>query len=500
MTADPPVKKLLILAANPNGTSPRRLDQEVREIEAGLQRAKKRDLFELEQRWAVQPRDVQRALLDVRPQIVHFAGQGEGSQGLVFEGEQDQAIVVDDAALAGLFELFSADIDCVVLNGCYSQMQADAIAQHIPYVVGTAATESTAKDPQKKAKKQPPPTEGEGAIAFAVGFYDAIGAGRTVEFAYRLGCNALSLEGLDNQLSPFVTKGPERPSEIKKPLQDDSATSDTEEPTEEELLPASEDDIYPTLLRLGYQKQSRLFRRLMQSESAAALLICGHPDYGQRWLLNRLVVQYVPHLLTGKKIVVDVGRRVRRNDLSALWRELASRVGLKGKPYSPADVAKQVSQCLQTQDVLLVFHEVESIPEDAFTELIDSFWKPLIEYVQADSTTHDGKYKLLLFLVDYDGCVGSGTFPFVQKLGAQWTPTKPIKSPTLSKFSSDDLMNWMDREYDKLPPVLAESNVDDSVAEILESSEEGVPEWALEAICDRCGHDWYDSLKKWLKL
>jgi|GEM_PF-1075056 len=47
------VKTILILAANPASTSRLLLDEEVREIEEGLRRANKRDLFKLEQKWAV---------------------------------------------------------------------------------------------------------------------------------------------------------------------------------------------------------------------------------------------------------------------------------------------------------------------------------------------------------------------------------------------------------------------------------------------------------------
>ncbi|MEH1844702.1 MAG: hypothetical protein V7L25_06775 [Nostoc sp.] len=55
------VKKILILAVNPVNTSRLRLDVEVREIDAGLQRAKKRDQFKLEQKWAVRSRHSQRS-------------------------------------------------------------------------------------------------------------------------------------------------------------------------------------------------------------------------------------------------------------------------------------------------------------------------------------------------------------------------------------------------------------------------------------------------------
>ena len=41
------VRKILLLSANPTDTSKLRLDKEVREIEAGLERAKGREEFEI---------------------------------------------------------------------------------------------------------------------------------------------------------------------------------------------------------------------------------------------------------------------------------------------------------------------------------------------------------------------------------------------------------------------------------------------------------------------
>lgn len=182
---------ILFLAANPKDTRPLRLDQELRDIAEGLQCAQKRTQFNLEQRWAVRPRDIQRAMLDVNPQIIHFSGHGVGEQGLLFEDELGNAKLVDGAALAGLFELFAEQIQCVVLNGCFSQVQAQAIAQHIPYVIGMN---------QEIGDRA--------AIAFAVGFYDALGAGRPIEFAYRLGCSAIRLEGVAEHLTPVLLKQP----------------------------------------------------------------------------------------------------------------------------------------------------------------------------------------------------------------------------------------------------------------------------------------------------
>ncbi|WP_339381330.1 CHAT domain-containing protein [Brasilonema sp. UFV-L1] len=121
-------QKILILAANPKDTTPLRLDEEVREIDAGLQRSKHRDQFVLQQKWAVRARDIQQAMLAIEPQIVHFSGHGTGDEGLVFEDETGSVKIVDGEALAGLFELFADQVECVVLNGCYSQVQAEAIA------------------------------------------------------------------------------------------------------------------------------------------------------------------------------------------------------------------------------------------------------------------------------------------------------------------------------------------------------------------------------------
>ena len=188
---NPEQRKLLFLAANPKNTSRLRLDQEVRDISEGLERAKHRDQFAIAQRWAVRPRDFQRAMLDESPQIIHFSGHGEGAAGLYFEDEVGNPKLVKASALAALFKLFSmkSAIECVMLNGCYSQVQADAIAQHIPYAIGmTQAVGDKA------------------AIEFAVGFYDALGSGESIEFAFELGKVAMEMSGTGYSEMPSLLK------------------------------------------------------------------------------------------------------------------------------------------------------------------------------------------------------------------------------------------------------------------------------------------------------
>ncbi|QFS49840.1 CHAT domain-containing protein [Nostoc sphaeroides] len=186
---DSTVKTILILASNPKTTTPLRLDEEVRDIDAGLQRAKKREQFDLKQRWAVRTQDVYQALLDFKPQFVHFSCHGSGNDGLLLEDETGNVRLVDAQALAELFKVFATDIECVVLNACYSEVQAAEIAKHIPYVIG-----------MKKAIGD------KAAIKFATGFYNALSAGESVEFAYKLGCSVIQLDGIPENLTPDLKK------------------------------------------------------------------------------------------------------------------------------------------------------------------------------------------------------------------------------------------------------------------------------------------------------
>jgi len=180
-------KTILILAANPKNTPPLRLDQEAREIGNGLERAQKRDEFILKQKLAVRPVDVRRAMLDDKPNIVHFCGHGSENEGIVFEDENGYTKLVGTDTLAGFFELFADKVECVILNACYSEVQAEAIARHIPYVIG-----------MKKAIGD------TAAIEFAIAFYDALGAGESVEFAYKLACNAIQWAGIPEHLTPVI--------------------------------------------------------------------------------------------------------------------------------------------------------------------------------------------------------------------------------------------------------------------------------------------------------
>ena len=191
------IKTILILAANPKTTSRLRLDEEIREIDNGLQAAKKREHFRLVQKWAVRQRDFYRAILEYQPHIVHFCGHGAGDDGIVLEDEMGQQAPLGTEALSRLFKLFAVKgVECVVLNACYSEEQAQAISQYIKYVIGMNKVIGD-----------------KAAIDFAVAFYDALGAGEDVQFAYDLGCS--QLVGLKEDNTPVLKVTPIHPADIQ---------------------------------------------------------------------------------------------------------------------------------------------------------------------------------------------------------------------------------------------------------------------------------------------
>jgi len=180
---------VLFLSADPTDASRLRLGEELREIQEKLQRAKLRKKFKLQQRMSVRPADISQALLDIQPQIVHFSGHGTATGALCFENQAGETHPIQPDALAALFEQFADQVSCVVLNACYTEPQANAIGHHIDYVVG-----------MNKAIGD------KAAIAFAIGFYQALGAGRTVEEAYKLGCVQIRLQNIPEHLTPVMVK------------------------------------------------------------------------------------------------------------------------------------------------------------------------------------------------------------------------------------------------------------------------------------------------------
>ncbi len=186
MTSQPPAK-LLFLAAAPDDREKLRFDRELRNVREGLRLARFGDRFDLDDVLASRPKDLHRALLDLKPRIVHFSGHGDSSGQILLEGDNGWAKPVATEALADLFALCKEGLDCVILNACSSTPQAKALARHIPFVIGM--------------KRE---IEDHAAICFVEGFYDALGAGKSYADAFEHGRARVSLEGLNAHNLPTL--------------------------------------------------------------------------------------------------------------------------------------------------------------------------------------------------------------------------------------------------------------------------------------------------------
>jgi hypothetical protein len=162
-------KTILMLAAAPDGEQLLDLDKEVRNVREALKLSRDRDSFRLEHRVAVRWKDMCREMEELKPSIVHFLGHGDGKKGLLFEEEDGTAHLISADSLKRLFEQFK-QVECVVLNACYSAVQAKAIHEHVPCVIGMSLSigDRAARD-------------------FAEGFYDGLGSGQGYRDAFKVG-------------------------------------------------------------------------------------------------------------------------------------------------------------------------------------------------------------------------------------------------------------------------------------------------------------------------
>lgn len=185
--------KILFLTAEPTDSARLRLGQELRDIREKLQLSRQRENFLLESRESVRPGDITQAIFDVKPHIVHFSGHGTNTGDICLENVSGTVQTVSPNALAELFSLVADQVNCVVLNACYSDAQAKAIAEHIRFVVGMNQAIGDIA-----------------AIAFAVGFYKALGANLSIEDAYKFGCVEILLQGIPEESTPVLRKKEER--------------------------------------------------------------------------------------------------------------------------------------------------------------------------------------------------------------------------------------------------------------------------------------------------
>ena len=208
-TAPDPVRdKVLYLGANPPGTTPLWLHDEVRAVKQELRGARHRCL-ELVHCWATEADDLVRELRESTPLIAHLGGHGcktgggrsfvehgaasrdvvvdgtvdpaheDGGGALVFDARDGRPHVVSYELVRKIFELAGASVKLVVLTACATEPLARLLLAHVDCVIGMDG-----------------PITDDVAAKFSRGLYAAIGDGASVEQAFLAGCVAIQCAGL----------------------------------------------------------------------------------------------------------------------------------------------------------------------------------------------------------------------------------------------------------------------------------------------------------------
>jgi hypothetical protein len=241
---------ILFLAANPVGASSRRLEEEIRTIELRLRLSEMREVFDMRPKVALRISDLQRSLLQYKPDIVHFAGLGTTSGEIIVENDAGGSLPVSAKALGNLFSILKDNVRCVVMTAGYAATQAQAIVPHAGCVI---AMKDDLTD--------------EAAISFSAGFYQALGFARSIRTAFDLACNQLELQGFTSGASPvLLTSHPEAAEVV---LSDSSRGS---------LIAAS---ILMRLAEGGSNKRSETVRQLGYLKDPEAV-----PILERRWELE----------------------------------------------------------------------------------------------------------------------------------------------------------------------------------------------------------------------
>jgi hypothetical protein len=169
---------ILVLSADPTNLGSVRVDEEIRAIENAVRKSTDRRVFDFLSLPRVVATELAELIRVYEPRILHFVGHGDEQGRLQFMGPNGRAEPADIDAIATVFRALADIVRCVVLNTCYSDQQAQKIAEHIDIVIGIPDT-----------------IEPAAAIEFAREFYLALASGRSVSDAFESGKANLELGG-----------------------------------------------------------------------------------------------------------------------------------------------------------------------------------------------------------------------------------------------------------------------------------------------------------------
>lgn len=129
-------KKVLFVAAEPIDLG----KVNYREEYAGIQNHQgyydKYNQFQLDHRFNLTPDLLQEICMSYKPDILHYSGHSWYDGNLKLENEKTKkSIAIEKEQLSNFFRFYDKDIDCIVINACWSIEPGAAISKSIKHVV-----------------------------------------------------------------------------------------------------------------------------------------------------------------------------------------------------------------------------------------------------------------------------------------------------------------------------------------------------------------------------
>lgn len=193
--AAPTQLTVLLVSASPDGPVRIRVDKEFRKIIEKVRGSKYRDRFRFVQLQAARFEDLQTALHEHNPQVLHISSHGHDDGSLQFEAGDENSGRVSKKRMLRLLKALRDNLRIVIVNACHSRVLASEIPQHVDLAIGM--------------NNEVPDSA---AIAFSSSFYESLSFGRTVETAYEAALsNVEDDEGDDEvpELFPLTDNDPE---------------------------------------------------------------------------------------------------------------------------------------------------------------------------------------------------------------------------------------------------------------------------------------------------
>jgi hypothetical protein len=132
--------KILMLTATPAGTATLNLTKEHSEIVTKLQNKSKLKVIKKD---LINRNSFKEFIEKVKPGILHFSGHSD-SEGLYVHNENGNGFeLIPTKALNALFNYLKDQgirIQAVILNSCFSAVQAKVISKHVEFVIGIKTT------------------------------------------------------------------------------------------------------------------------------------------------------------------------------------------------------------------------------------------------------------------------------------------------------------------------------------------------------------------------